>query len=267
MKIALCLGPHGFQQEHSEAFAAGIRAVGDEPVFRPDPVTRIGADAVICWGWRKGQKLRATGANVLCAERGYLGDRSKWTALGWNGLNGLADFCIPKAVSNQRFDQHHSMQPWRRKAGEYVLIMGQVPGDMSLRGKDLRPWYVRTAKEAADAYGLPVFIRPHPVAVKRGLWRSPGLPVMAGSLDEALCGAHVVIVWNSNSAVDAVIAGVPSVVMGDGAMAAPVCGRRIGDRLMPDRKEWAARLAWCQWTLEEIASGQPWALLREHIRS
>lgn len=250
--------PH--QLACGEAVANGIKRIGGRAA-----ITRSGQPIatkhVACWGWRRGQTYRQSGHEVLLMERAYLGDRFKWISLGWNGLNGFATFPT-QDDGGARFREHfgHLMQPWRPVgSGDYVLLVGQVPGDMSLRGRDLNPWYARVAEVAQDTYGLPVVFRPHPQAAKLG-HRTPNVPrttLSTRTLAEDLAGAAACLTWNSNTAVESVLAGVPTVSMCKGSMAYDVTGHVIGDMLRPDRDEWAARLAWCQWLPEEIAEGKP----------
>lgn len=186
-------------------------------------------------------------------ERGYLGDRFAWTSLAWNGLNGLAEFPHVEATAD-RFEENFTMQPWKT-GGDYVLIMGQVPGDQSLRGMDLMPWYGQVAMNAQTAYEMPVMFRQHPLSLPRGRQRPRYTQPSVGSLQEALDGAAVVVTFNSNSAVDAVVAGVPSVALDRGSMAWDVSAHRLGDIRRPDREAWAHRLAWRQWIIGEIEDG------------
>jgi len=208
---------------------------------------------VVCWGWSRGQALRQRGHDVLVIERGYIGDRTHWHSLGWNGLNGRAK--MPDIDDPQRYQVNFGGIP-DYSDGDYILLIGQVPGDMSLQGKDLKPWCAQTAKAAERAYGLPVVFRPHPVSVERGLVQGiSGVETDLGDLQESLDGAALVITWNSNTAVDALLAGKPALTFDAGSMAWDVSGHEVGDMLFLDRSEWAAKLACKQWTLDEIASG------------
>lgn len=250
--------PH--QLAHQEAMAAGLRAIGIEPVCTPGSASATKHVAV--WGWRLGKQLHALGKSVLVMERGYLGDRFSWTSLGWNGLNGHASFPDVPATA-ERFDKLASLKPWKR-GGDYVLILGQVPNDASLQGRDMMPLYADWALKAANAYEAPVHFRMHPKAIEKGHHQVvPGTVASSGSLDEALAGALVAICWNSNSAVDAVLSGVPTVTLDKGSMAWGVTAHRIGDLHRPAREAWAHRLAHRQWSLEEIASGVALAPLFE----
>lgn len=254
MQFTITLNPTSpHQNTHQLAMEAGLKAIGIEPVISR---TRVDTRYVACWGWRQGEMLRAQGHDVLVLERGYLGDRFNWTSLAWNGLNGYGDFASPPDDGGERFNQHYELKPWRETDGEYVLVMGQVPGDASLRGKNLMPWYESVGVLAAEAYGIPVKFRPHPNTEKKGIRQNPRHCQRSfEQLDEAIAGAHVVITYNSNSAVDAVVRGVPAIAMDKGSMAWDVVGHNIGDLVRPDRSSWAAKLAWTQWSLDEIRSG------------
>lgn len=190
-------------------------------------------------------------------ERAYLGDRFKWTSLGWNGLNGFATFPDYPDDGGTRFKKHFQpLKPWKTD-GRSVLILGQVPRDMSLRGINMIPWYEKMASKASTLYGLPVKFRPHPDLKRKGIQQQvAGTSASEGTLEDALEDAAFCICWNSNSSVDAVINGVPCVVGDRGSMAYEVCSHDIEKIIRPDREEWAARLAWKQWLPAEIESGE-----------
>lgn len=239
------------QQDLFTRAAAGLRGIGVNAMMicNQQPETHY----VACWGWRKGERLRQRGHDVLVFERGYLGDRFHWTSIAWNGLNGRGKFGVPWEVDSERFEKFYSMKPWNPD-GEYIVIMGQVPGDMSLMGYDMTGYYEQIATRLAGIYGRPVFFRPHPV----GRNFDPRIPVIGGTLDEVLANAFLVVAYNSNSTVDAVVNGIPAITLDAGGMARDVTGHNLSDRIMPDRTRWAARLAHCQWSPEEIDNGDYW---------
>lgn len=264
-EVTIVVGTMPWQKEHALALAAGLAVHGIKSTFISHSGS-VRTKVAACWSWRVGQMLKRYNVDVLVMERGYIGDRFRWTSLGWNGLNGYGHF--PERDDESRFNVHfkHLMQPWK-ESGEYVLIIGQVPGDASLRNKNLTSWYCDAAK-SAEVYGLPVYFRPHPETLKRSYRQQiPGTKTLSGSLDEALSKAHVVITFNSNVGVDAVMAGCPAIVTDKGSMAWNVAAHQIGERLMPDRAQWVTRLAWCQWTIDEIRSGAAWEVVGKELRT
>jgi hypothetical protein len=251
------------QNSHAQLLAAGLRRhnvqVSIEPRhFRPS--TKL----VACWGWRIGQKLRAAGHEVLVMERGYLGDRFAWTSLSWNGLNNRGEFGRIPDDGGERFKKNFGalMEPWAPQ-GDYVLIIGQVRGDMSLQGRDLGGWY---ADQAQRFPGVSHF-RPHPESIRRGLVDHvpDHVPKVNGPLLPCLKGARLVTTFNSNTAVESVLAGKPTLVEDIGSMAWDVRNTPDAPDSEQDRRGWAAQLAWKQWTADEIRNGVAWEHLMRRV--
>lgn len=99
------------------------------------------------------------------------------------------------------------------------------------------------------------------------------LSTRAQSMEDALKGCHAVITYGASVCMDAVVAGVASIVLGDG-VAAPVSQRTMETRreienpFIPnevERLQWAAAMAYCQWTTKEMQSGEAWTHLRKEI--
>lgn len=246
-RITVIASPRALHQvTHQAAMTEGLRRHGFEVLA--DSGDRATTHLVACWGWRCGRIMRARGHEVLVMERGYIGDRFAWTSLAWNGLNNRGSVFTPddgSRLSRYHADRLHPVD----HSGSYVLIAGQVPGDMSLRGRDLKPWY---AEQVKKDWGLPVKFRPHPLAHKRGpVHLVKGAQTHIGPLDEALRDAAVVVTYNSNTGVDAVLAGKKATADDDGSM---IWG-------MKDRQKWAERLAWRQWKLDEIKDGSAWEVV------
>lgn len=246
------------QRVWGDLLCQGLRARGFEPV-EIDAGNQTESRVVACWGWRVGREYRKAGHEVLVAERGYLGDRFAYTSLGWNGLNGRADFNVERfgLTPAARRDFRVTVRPWRTPSAAplRVLLLGQVRGDMALKeaGVALERWLADQATQWRAA-GAAVAFRPHP--------QDPGLCVPGAerldpgySLASQLAGADLAVTVNSNSAVEAVLAGVPTIAADFGAMAWPVTARPDTRPVTPDRTAWLARLTWCQWSEDEIAGG------------
>lgn len=243
-----------------EAFAEGLKQHGVKHKFAK---AMPGDPFVVCWAWRNGRKYFANGSQTLILERGYIGDRNKWFSAGWNGLNGRADFYNHDVTASRWEKLFASMvRPWK-PGGEHILLCGQVPGDMSLQGKDINAMYPKIAQALERYYKIPVVFRPHPLA-KGGYQSLDGHQTSTGPMQEALDGAALVWAYNSNSGVDAVMGGTPTAALDKGSMVWEICTHGLGDFRRPDRSEWGRKIAYCQWTVEEMASGECWSHIGKH---
>lgn len=254
----LSLLPH--QRAPAERMAAGLAKHGLAfEIVTQD--ARMHTDTVIVWGWRRAQRHIIAGRNVLIMERGYIGDRFVWTSLAWNGLNGHGTFPeMDDGGSRWRRHFEGMVKPWRKVADDDpIVLIGQVPGDASLIGRDYPQWLRRTAHQL-QVHRRPVIYRPHPVALNLQRDEPPkGLPEHKGQLSDLLERTAWVVTLNSNTAVEAVLSGVPAVATDPGSMAWMVTGHDPADPPpRPHRFTWAHRLAWCQWRPEELMNGEAW---------
>lgn len=226
-------------------------------------------DLLVLWSARQQSAIRAQlarGGKVCILERGYVGDRFAWTSVSFGGgLNGHGVFHGP-FDDGSRWQRNFPdyMKPWQEHSEGYVLLIGQVRTDFAVRGIDTLAWYSKAAAELR-AHHHEVFFRQHPDEVRRRIMpqRIPGAPNIGGTLEEAMSGARRVVTFNSNAAVDSILAGVPTVATDQGSMAWEVSGHKVSEEIVPDRQKWAKALAWKQWKMEEFKSGDCW----HHVQS
>lgn len=265
MKTACLVARGTSHQPHwAGLFAEGLRRHGWETTISALPQA---ADLQVFWGIRRQEEIarQKRRGEVCILERGYLGDRFEWTSVSFGGeLNGRGEFRGDMSDPS-RFDRLFGdlMRPWQTRGG-YALLVGQVPTDMSVRHTRIEQWY-RDVTAKLTRHGYPVRFRPHPMAERRGVGGSvAGAPTLGGDLDTAFAGASIVVTFNSNTAVESVLAGVPTVAVDIGSMAWPVTSHEVGSEpVTPDRSDWAARLAWKQFNAEEMASGFCWDVVSE----
>lgn len=270
MLAAISINNAAHQREHGAAIAEGLRRHDIKTAFVQGDIAVERADFHVTWSikrptifdWRK-----RTGRSILIMERGHLPDRMRFTSCGWNGLARRGAY--PRAQDGgARWRTHfaHLMRDWRRR-GDYALVMGQVPGDSALWGlPSFEAWAASMALRLYET-GRAVRYRPHPIVARDplALFHPPVATLCVGtSLADDLAGAALVVTYNSTAGVEAVLAGVPTVTMDPGAMAWPVTTHAPEDvPATPDRAAWAHDLAWAQWTLDELASGEAWAHIAE----
>lgn len=265
---------NGAVSQHIVAVIEGLRKHGLSPLLKM-PGAPEKCDLAVTWAYKNPYEA-ASGRRHLVVERGYVGDRFQWTSMGYDGLNGRADFCNADSPGDRwkKLDEIEGrnylggklMQPWRdsRHDGDYVLVMGQVTGDASLRNVRVEDWY-RTQLLRIRNAGLRAYFRNHPLNDREPILPQ-GVTMLPKEvrLDDALAGAKWVVTYNSNSGVDALLAGVPVVAMDEGSMVYGLAGRNPEiPPPMLDRTQWARNIAYCQWTLAEISSGKAWDHLKK----
>lgn len=269
MRIYIQVNNASHQRLHATALRDGFKKHGIDCEFGPRgsaPASKCDIAAV--WGYKPPQLMKSikdSGVGLLICERGYLPDRMVFTSLGFGGLNNRAKF--PACADNgERFNRLWPglIKPWRT-GGEYVLICGQVPGDAALYNVNFDDWAQKVSYQLREKQEQVVF-RPHPFLVRNGRpWKSPigAKQSKVNTLQQDLAGAKLCVTYNSNSGVESVLFGVPTVTMDEGAMAWDVTSHSIEEEpVRPEREAWAHRLSWCNWTLAEIASGEAWEQLR-----
>ncbi len=242
------------------AFDSGLKRHGIVATWTDD-VTMMHADLVVFWSHRMAMHIAAQrqhGADYLTIECGYMGDRvNQWASLGFNGLNGDAEYVDHEGRQDRWQQWQHLMKPWK-KGGDYWLIAGQVPGDESLQGLNIVNWCYKQ-QQAVKEYDpvRPAVIRWHPLSRQGG--RQP-------DLEEHLANAFAVVSYSSNLAVDAILAGVPVVSKGARSMVKEVAATRLNGLVRPCREAWARKLSYCQWSIDEIREGIAWEHLRQRYR-
>lgn len=255
-----------FRTAHPVAAALEAGFAGHE-VHHREPTLYRGEvedfEMVIVNGWRNGKRVAegygAVDIPVLVADFGYLKrvntpeeyTQGHWQ-VGLGGLNKIPLFACPP----DRFDALGL--DIVEKGGDpngHVLVCGQVGGDAAhgLSAHDLRQWL----RERLEQYPDAVF-RPHP----RGGIAVPGYASDHRPLAESLADARLVVTYNSNVGHDALLAGVP-VVCGPGAAYEDLAGESLPS--IEVRREYFHRVAYGQWTAEEMASGEAQAFWMERL--
>lgn len=259
MKV-VCYAHAQHQVESCTRFARGLERHGVAAAIRSNREV-VEADLAVLWGHRQNHIFRAqqrSGGHYLVMERGYIGDRFLWTSLGFDGLNGRAKF--PEIDDGlERWNKHFAgfLKPWRESHTNIAVIMGQCRGDASLKGIDFQKWAAKTAVDLTLHKFMPVF-RPHPGDDNLQV---TGVRTLSGTLQGALDQAALVVTYNSNSGVDAILDGRPTYAEDQGSMIYDIALKDFALRV-PNRIPWTKKMAYTQWLPEEIENGDAWAALR-----
>jgi len=244
----------------------GMRTIVQNPsVYKADCYMK--ADAAIVFGVTTRtlevvrDQLKHEGKPIV-VELGYVrrgtGLNSYWS-IGLFQDEKLCNFKAKGAPRDRWNDLRVELQPWKEQVEDaYILVCGQVPGDANLKGMNPYTWARQTISMIRGYTDRQIVFRPHPEAYFEAE-EFEGCAVSTDPLHEDLENAHAVVVHSSNSAVEAVIRGVPVFVL-DESMASPVANKDLAtiqnpDR--PDRQQWANELAYSQWSYAEMKAGFP----------
>lgn len=258
LKVRVYVGHLAHHPPWCNAFAVGLNRHGIRPIMTT-PDNPQACDVAVSWGIKEPAALKS-GENYIVLEAPPI--RAAWpyyASAGWNGLAGHGDYCNQNVPGDRGEFFTHLLQPFHD--GNYILIMGQCRGDTAVAGVNLEEWAEHVIEALAEETDAPVYFRPHPG--DGGMQTSA--PTMHGDLGEALAGAQWVITYNSTSGVDAALAGCAVSAFDEGSMAWDIAGHGLEMR-RTRRRPWLDRLAYCQWTQEEMANGDTWEHLKAHLQ-
>ena len=226
------------------------------------------------------QKLFKTqserGGSILVMDSGYLKrlshieDMNKaYYSLGFNGLNGRAKFTY-KDMPSDRWDKLNiELKPWRLE-GRHILYCSQYQFDASVQHVSYVKLEKNTLIKLNSYTDKKVIFRPHPK--KQRIHAVDGI-VLSRNLDSPIEkdfeDCHLVCVFNSNSAVEAVINGIPVLSIDEGCLVKPrgLTSENVCSPKVFDRECWKNNLAYSQWTIEEMLRGEALYHINEVLSS
>jgi hypothetical protein len=186
------------------------------------------------------------GGPFILVDRCSFGDPTRWVTVVRDGHGRRGDHRVPAEPCGERWERVGvPVAPWSLGDGAVVLC-GQCR-TWSSRYRQLADWY-------EDVSPCCTHFRRHPAA-RRIAHFAAGVTL---PLLETWDGVARMVTLNSSIAVEAVLRGIPTITMDEGAMAWDVTGHSPHDVWISDRTHWLHWLAWTQWHWEEIAEGEPW---------
>jgi hypothetical protein len=256
MRRAYCLlkaDPH----YRRDAFEAGLRNAGFTLMADARVESAQAGDVVVIWNLIARNKVLAPhlmqrGVTVLVAENGYCGHDAQgvqYFALAKGGHNGSGHW--PIGEEDRFVNLGIDLKPWRA-SGQHIIVVGQR--GIGAKGMASPPnWHEATASALRSRTKRPVIVKPHP--------GRPATNVQTiAEMHKLLVDCHCVVVWASANGVRSLIEGVPVISMAPHWILQSIAGRsldQIENPPMPDRMPAFRRLAFAQWNLDEIRSGEP----------
>ena len=271
-----------------QSYAKSLKDAG-ETVVEND----MDADVAIIWSvlfqgnmagnFKVWERFKSANKPVIVLEVGAIKRNATWRC-GINGITGDA-YHGPTGNADDRFKQFGlELKPWRQQSG-HIVICGQHDDSAQWQthnNTSVAKWIYDTVESwrAHDTQST-FIIRPHPR--NKFSWTELGPPDRLGwstikypnkvqntyddfDFEKVLEDAKLVINYNSNPAIEAVLAGVP-IMTHESSRCWPVANpiEYTEQYAKPERQQWANDLCYTEWTEQEILTGLPFKRIRQKL--
>ena len=269
-----------------QAFLNSVKNAGDTVLENTDDGN---CDVAVIWSvlWQGRmvkyrniwQTYRNKNKPVVVLEVGGIKRNETWK-IGINGINREADFANQN-VDGERWKKFNiELQPWKQ-TGDKIIICGQHSNSHQWRNNPpMTTWFDQQITQIRKHTSKPIVIRPHPRnGVSLNAKKYQNVKIVTPQRDrrtyddtdlaERLKSAWAVVSHSSNPAMTAVFSGIP-VYVSEASLSYDVGNvsyENINHPNMPDRRQWANKLAYTEWWPDEIAQGLPWARIKKRLES
>lgn len=219
---------------------------------------------------------------ALYLDKGYCRDRCqfreqsvpKWWRMCWQDVHPTAYLMAQSRPSDRWLMTGMALAERRieRHPGPVVILGSSAKFHLTMQLREPTEWAQNIRDRISTLISNPVTYRPKPS------WKHAeaidGAKFDWGTksdVRDTLRGAWCAVTYGSIACVDAICAGVPCIVVGNG-VAAPISDHNINAVRDPfwaspaKREQWAANLAYCHFTPTEIGDGTAWKILKETMR-
>lgn len=213
------------------------------------------------------QRCWFEGRDFYFMDTGYLGNqRSNQNPMGWKYYhrvvkNDLQHGDIVPRPPDRFVKLRIPIFPWK-KSGRSILIAKPDEKPMKFYDMDLDQWVQETIDAIKQYTDRPIIVRERV--------KSRGDRIVTNTLREALDNdVHCLVTFNSNSATEAVMYGIPAFTLSPSHAAKPVTSQdlsQIENPYYPDKDKvyaWASHLAYGQFHNDELRNGTAWRILNE----
>jgi hypothetical protein len=271
MKVSInILANHTTASTTCRAMADGIKAAGDTPVIRSATDYNMdGFNAIVIYGF-----VQECQDAIKAAEHAHIPwvfiDLGYWARSDHYKISvndrHPTKYYMRANKSLDRFNRWGiPILPRKEATDGYILLAGmsaKAAWSFGLRAEQ----YERDTISAIQRITKRTIVyRPKPS------WGNAG-PIPGTVFDKktrydaALAAAHVVVTHHSNVATDAILAGIPAIAKrGAASTLAPYDLTTVENPVWPtddQRRQHAANLAYCNWSVTEMRDGSCWRHLR-----
>lgn len=276
MRIVFIKTNDRFDAPVADAFSSGLRIFAHKAeVLGPDDLDKaIGATVLAIVGVRALKRdfreIKKAGGRIVFIDKGHMG-RGEYVRTSVDTFmptRYLMDMKCPP----DRFAKLGIEIKSMRSDGRHIIYAGSSHKYSECRGLGGATEYAqKVLGELMRLSPRAIVYRPKPSWQEATPIEGTFFSRPPRGLSDELRGAHCLVTHGSNSAVEALLAGIPTIVLGDG-VALPLSKasvQDVEDLYIPtdeERHKWASNLAYCQWSLSELRSGEAWENLSEQLR-
>jgi hypothetical protein len=275
-------------------FAAGVRVHSDEVMdFRDNRLPDQKLDAGFVLGYTLEDNFRRKIIDQLRLQKTpsvfvdsnilhYARSEHEWHRYSLNSVypdSGTYFFGNIDTAKWDRFASWHNteLKPWRTQ-GSHILILCQRPKGFNMF-TDQEVWLDKTVSKIRKHSSRPIMIRMHPGDGTRfkqieKIQKKYGTTVTISehvNIRDALVNCWCTVGINSTPNVVAAIEGIPGYIEDTTRSWATGIAftdlAQIENPPMPDRTDWAHRIANIHWSNDEVRSGQLWTAIKNYIAS
>lgn len=283
MKVAFVYSDKERELRLAESFLAGVALDGDETAkiakadFKDMP--ELGHDVYCMVGVKSlhmFRRIREAGKHVVYFDKGYL--RHRGPNRTWEYWRVCVDDHHPTAYleaashSHERWtllSKRRAIDPkaWRDK-GNHVIFAGSSEKYHAFCGLPGPTEYAQVIVDQIKSQSNRLVVyRPKPTWLEAVPVKGASFSPREENMLDVLRSAHCLVTNGSNACFDAVLEGVPCIVLGN-AIARPISSTSLADLENPkivsyqERLNWLSNIAWCMFTEEEMSKGLAWAAVK-----
>lgn len=201
---------------------------------------------------------------ILKCDRERKGNKNNYYQVGYDCIKGLGIY-YNENMPDDRFKKLNiELAPWR-ESNKNCLMFGQLPFGIGTQHIDIRAWYRYCLMYFKDNR-ISVFYCEHP-NVEHAFTHSKYKIKNISYKERTDPKIGFAISFSSNAIVDAIVNGIPPIAVSRLSPAYKICTNDMRDYnniKLFDRERWLSDMAYTQWTINEMESGECWNHLRPH---
>lgn len=204
---------------------------------------------------------------ILKCDRSRSGNKDNYFQVGYDCIKGLGVYYNDNVPDDRLIKLNIELKDWKPIPNNpTLLVFGQVQHGIGSQHIDIKCWYRKCFSYLQSKIKLAYLEHPNVLYP----YNNPKFKYkVITDRNNKFEGVHQTISFSSNASIEAIVNGIPSIAMSRLSPAYEATSNRLEDYANPkifDRKQWLQKLAYTQWTVNEMESGECWNHLRPYTK-